>query len=366
MKIVEIIPFLYPIGGAERLVIDLVNCASANADDVFLLVSLYSRNENNVLRQLESNRSVKIVFLNKKRGVDFRCSRRLKKVINDFDPDIVHCHLDSLLTIYLSGINKKYKTFFTFHTLINKATVGRKFNIKNLLYRYLFSKHKIYPIAISKVVKESICNYYGLPERCVPIVKNGVPLNKFRNSIDFEERKFDYSFIGRFIDIKNPDLIVEAFNIVINKFPFSKLVMIGDGPLVSKCKEESGLCLGNNIVFTGFVDDVSLYLKNTKYLILASTYEGNPMVVNEAIASGCYVIATKVGGIPDVVNDSNGKLINYDNNLRDNLAQSMIEALHDAKSIGYKLKCGYKTNQNQVSIEKTWSEYLSLFTEAQK
>lgn len=367
MKIVEIIPFLYPIGGAERLVLDMMKYASTQNDDELMLISLYTRNKSKVIQIFDNNPSVKIVFLDKKKGIDLDCSKRLKKTINDFKPDIIHCHLDTILTIWFSGINKTYKTFFTFHTLINKRVIGNKHKPKNVLYRHLFRKKKIIPIAISKTIKESICDYYNLNVSDVPVVENGVPIDKYFNNDIVCDRQYDFIYIGRFIPLKNPDAIVRAFSRLSKDTKNLKLVMLGDGPLLAECKNLSEKQENTNILFTGFVDDVSVYLKKAKVLLLASSYEGNPMVVNEAIASKCFVVATNVGGIPDVVQDNvNGVLINYDEQLETSLAKTMGECLSNMDSISKKLNDNYDTNRSMVSIEKTWYKYKNIFKETKK
>lgn len=367
MRIVEIIPFLYPIGGAERLVLDMIEFASSKNDDELMLISLYTRNKSKVISSFESNPSIKIVFLDKKKGIDFDCSRRLKKVINDFKPDIIHCHLDTILTIWLSGINKKHRTYFTFHTFISKKTVGNKCKPKNALYRHLFKKKRIIPIAISETIRESICDYYHLNESDVPVVKNGVPIDKYFNNDMVRDRQYDFIYIGRFIPLKNPETIVNAFSKLSKKRKNVKLVMLGDGPLLSECKNISEKQGNDNILFTGFVNDVSFYLKKSKILLLASSYEGNPMVINEAIASKCFVVATKVGGIPDVVQDNvNGVLIDYNDELETALFKTMDDCLLQIDNISKKLDMNYDNNRSMISIEKTWCEYKTVFKEIGK
>ena len=356
MAIVEIIPFLYPINGAERLVINLIKSFVVSGNKV-VLISLYSRKDNVSIKELEGLDNLEIYFLDKKRGIDYKCSKKLKKLISQINPDVVHCHLDSLTTIWLSRIYKKHKTYFTFHTLISESVIGNKHKFKNILYRHILKKKLVSPIAISKTIQQSICDYYNIPESSVDIVYNGVPTNQFTNTNSYGKRNFDFIFIGRFIDLKNPLTIVAAFNNVVKDYKDAKLVMIGEGPLLEECKKTAN----KNITFTGFISDVSSYLKDSKALILASNYEGNPMVINEAIASRCYVIATKVGGIPDVVNDKNGLLFDLNNDLEQNLAQKMKVFLADYKNIDQMLMTNYKQNKEQISIDRVASDYLKVF-----
>lgn len=359
MNIVEIIPSLFPVGGAERLVCNLTESFLNNNHSV-VLISLYSNEHNIVVDELK-NKGVRIIFLNKKKGVDFSCAKRLKKIISEINPDVIHAHLDSLLTIYLSKIYRKYNVFYTFHTLITENVVGKKTNPKNLLYKHMFKKRMVTPVAISKTIKKSISSYYGLTDNFIQTIYNGVPVSLFSSNKPLEERAYDFVFIGRFIKIKNPDIILLSFIDFCKSYPKSSMIFVGEGELLPLCKEIVNKEKISNVIFTGFVDDVSSYLSNSKVLILASEYEGNPIVINEAIASKCFVLATKVGGIPDVINDNNGMLIDFDKQLKSKLTESMSYCKTHIVGINDMLDRNYQSNIENVSIERTCKEYLQLF-----
>ena len=198
----------------------------------------------------------------------------------------------------------------------------------------------------------------------VDVVENGVPIEKYANTISLNEREIDFIYIGRFIALKNPLLILKAFLELKKQNRDIKMLMIGEGSLLEKCKvftfENK---INDNVLFTGFVNDVPYYLKKSKFLILASSYEGNPMVVNEAIASKCYVISTKVGGVPDIVNEKNGLLINYSDNIVEELTKAMAECLNKTNEINDLINQYYSVNQHNISIENTCLKYENIFKE---
>lgn len=359
--IVEIIPWIYPINGAERLVMNLSK-TFANNNNKVILISLYSNKDNDAVKEMRNSHGIEIYFLDKNKGFDFRCASKLKKLIGEINPDVIHCHLDSLITIWLSKIYKTYNVYFTFHTLIERNIIGSKLKLKNLIYRHIFKRKIVHPIAISNVIKQSVCDYYGLSDEFVDVVYNGVPVNHYSNYKPYIEREFDFIFIGRFIELKNPLLIVSAFNKINKEYPNSKMVMIGSGPLLGECK--SNAC--DNILFTGFINDVSTYLANSKSLVLLSNYEGNPMVINEAVASKCYVIATSVGGIPDVVDNKKGDLIEVNNNIQERLESEMRFFLDNYNSLDLVTTENYEENKLNVSIDKTANDYMKIFTSEAK
>ena len=356
MRIVEIIPSLIPVNGAERLVYNLSKAFAMLGHEV-IIISLYSNKDEIITAELETVSNINLYFLSKKPGVDIGCAKRLKKLIDEINPDVIHCHLDSLITIWISRVFKKYSTYYTFHTLISEDVLGSKNKPKNMVYKHILKKGMVYPISISRVIKESVCNYFLLDEKSVRTVYNGVPIIQFKNSNTYANREYDFIFIGRFIKIKNPLLIVRAFLNVKKTYPNSKMVMIGEGPLLEKCKEEAN----GQICFTGFINDVSKYLSNSKCLVLLSDYEGNPMVINEAIASKCYVISTSVGGVPDVVNQSNGSLIDAESNFEKELENKMKEFIINSEMAETIINKNYEQNKQLVSIDRTASDYLKIF-----
>ena len=87
------------------------------------------------------------------------------------------------------------------------------------------------------------------------------------------------------------------------------------------------------------------------------------MVVNEAIASKCYVISTKVGGVPDIVNEKNGLLINYSDNIVEELTKAMAECLNKTNEINDLINQYYSVNQHNISIENTCLKYENIVKE---
>ena len=76
---------------------------------------------------------------------------------------------------------------------------------------------------------------------------------------------------------------------------------LGDGPLLEECKEYVKENRIFNVSFEGFVKNGNKYMANSKVLLIPSLNEGNPLVINEAIASGMMVVGSDVGGIHDLL-----------------------------------------------------------------
>ena len=363
MKVVELIPIFHPLGGAERFVSDLSLFIHKNYQDVNLtLISLFKDNGDFVTEELKKE-GVNIIFLNKKKGFDLKCALDFKKVVANINPDIIHAHVASLFTIFLSGVYKNYKVVYTFHTTATDNTQGSKFSIKRLLTTYIFRNNLVNLVAISDVVKESIRNCFKLNDDTnIKTINNGVPTEKFRFNGHYSDKLYDFVYVGRIIPGKNVDKIIDSFSIISKEYSSSKLLIIGTGSEYEKCMLFAEEKHASNVDFIGFQHDVSKYLKQSKNLVMASDIEGNPIIVNEAIASKCFVVSTAVGGVPDVVNEDNGLLYSTDD-LVENLKNCMVYCLEHGKDISTLLDDNYDKNLKLVSIEKTCNEYISYFKE---
>lgn len=113
-------------------------------------------------------------------------------------------------------------------------------------------------------------------------------------------------FVGALVKQKGLEYLIEACNILRENLEFT-LIVVGDGPLRKELEKRSE---GLNIIFTGFRKDVNRFMKDADILVLPSISEGLGFVVLESMAVGTPVLATKVGGIPELIeNGKNGVLV---------------------------------------------------------
>jgi glycosyltransferase involved in cell wall biosynthesis len=120
-------------------------------------------------------------------------------------------------------------------------------------------------------------------------------------------------FVGRLSKEKRPDLFVKLAHRLISKLPSHDFVfrIVGDGPLrreMQQLRDEIGLS-ETDVIFEGERSNLAEIYGNSDLLVLTSEYEGTPNVVLEAMAYGIPVIATRVGGVPDLLNKENGVLV---------------------------------------------------------
>ncbi len=125
---------------------------------------------------------------------------------------------------------------------------------------------------------------------------------RIRQSFDLSDKEFVVGSVGRLHLQKGHHYLIEAFAQMISKVPEARLLIVGDGELretLERQVRQDGL--EGKVIFTGSRSDVPSIMKALDIFVLASLWEGEPNVVLEAMATGLPVIATSVGGAPELV-----------------------------------------------------------------
>lgn len=182
----------------------------------------------------------------------------------------------------------------------------------------------------------------GIPDNKITVIKNGVDTDIF-----FPRKKYEcleilslpadkkiILFVGRLDKIKGVIYLIDAVDKIIRQRDDLMLIVIGEGPLrssyINTVMERN---LQNNVKFIGGKahHEIAIWMGACDIFCLPSIKEGCPNVVLEALASGRPVVASKVGGIPEIVNEKNGVLVEPENS--QNLSKALIFALENQWSI---------------------------------
>jgi glycosyltransferase involved in cell wall biosynthesis len=117
--------------------------------------------------------------------------------------------------------------------------------------------------------------------------------------------------VGRLAPVKNHILFLEAAGRVKQQLPAARFAIIGDGETRAEVEAKvDELGLRDSVIFTGWERDLAPIYSDLDVLVISSTSEGTPVSVIEALAAGCPVVATAVGGVPDLLDQGNlGKLV---------------------------------------------------------
>jgi glycosyltransferase involved in cell wall biosynthesis len=129
-----------------------------------------------------------------------------------------------------------------------------------------------------------------------------------RRRLGLDESAFVVGWVGRMSHEKAPDVFIEALGLL-RDLPLVA-VCIGDGPMAESSRARAAeLGIADRVRFPGLVDGVSALYSAFDVFALSSRTEGTPIVLFEAMAAGVPVVATRVGGIPDVLSSGEGMLV---------------------------------------------------------
>ena len=182
------------------------------------------------------------------------------------------------------------------------------------------------------VETEGAINLLGLSKYRDKIAINGsmyVDINLFKIKQDIETKRDLVGYIGRLSGEKGVMNFVKAIPLILKERDDIEFLIGGNGKLFDKIKEElkSGNLLAK-VTLAGWIphDELPDYLNELKLLVLPSYTEGLPGIVQEAMACGTPVLATPVGGVPDLVKDGQTGFILVDNT-PESIADGVITAL---------------------------------------
>lgn len=309
MKILQIIPY-FCFGGAEIMCENLVYAQKQLGHEV-IAVSLGP--ERTVISQRMETAGVRVEYLDKKPGLDLNMIPRLVKLMKREKPDAVHSHLSVIkyvgLAAKLAGA-KKY--VHTVHSVAYEEAEGPLQKITNKFY---FRNGWAVPVALSPEIQKTVLDLYGLAPEQVPIIYNGVDLSRCIPKEDHRTGEtVNILHVGRFDIPKNHPGLLRAFARLHRELPQCRLHLVGDGesrPEMEVLAKELGI--GDAVTFHGMQSNVYPYLHDADIFVLPSLYEGIPMTIIEAMGTGLPIAASRVGGIPGLLDGGeSGMLIEND------------------------------------------------------
>ena len=312
MKILQIMPE-FGLAGAERMAENLT-LSQKKAGHEVKVISLYDYHSA-ITDNLEGE-GVEVKYLNKKSGIDLSVIGRLKKEIESYSPDVIHTHRYILLYTFLARALSSVKAPIV-HTVHNEAKKELNFAYRKI-NNILFLISRCHPVALTSKIKETIIDeYFGLKD--VPVIMNGVNTDNIRpikTDYNLSKGSFNILHIGRFAEAKNHEMIIDAFAKFRQTYTNSTLTFFGEGVKFEKIKEKvENDKLADCIIFKGVDGNVTSHFHEYDVFILPSLFEGMPITIVEAMAAGMPIIASNVGGIPDIMtNDKNGILIRPEKN----------------------------------------------------
>jgi glycosyltransferase involved in cell wall biosynthesis len=360
-------------GGAQKYVFDLANFFSKKGYEVSIALG----GDGDLAEKLRENNIKVILIKNLNNSLNpiklFKTFLEIKKVIQKEKPDIVHTNSSFAgLSIGSACFLLSQKSVFTVHgwPFNEDRSFVVKFILKVCMYFVIFFHKKI--IYVSKKVfteKPKLSNKISLKDK---IIYNGISTKIENKSFDkfriLDKNKIHFVTIAELNDNKNHTFALEALSkiekIFVEKYNFEYHI-IGEGILRESLEKQIENHIYREKIFLyGKIDEAKSYLPNFDIFILPSKTEAFGYVLLESAIAQMAVIATNVGGSPEIIdNNINGILVESENVLElKNAIQKLMQNSDLREKYGKLLKEKVEKNfSEKLFFEETEKVYKSLF-----
>ncbi len=296
MRILQVVPTLQ-VGGAER-VAGLLAREQRRAGHAAELAVLYAP-EGGPWEEALRRDAVPLHFLGKGPGFDPRAAWRLGRLVRRLRPEVVHTHLYAFKYALAARPAARFRLVHTLHNLAEREAPPADRRVQGLGFRL-----GAVPVAIGEAVADSAERVYG--RRPAWVIPNGIDAARFRPEPGWRAATRGALgtppdapvalFVGRLDEQKNPVGLVRAWT---RAGGAGELWLAGDGPLRGAVEAAAREAPGVRVL--GLRGDVPRLMAAADVFVLASRYEGHPLVLLEALAAGLPAVATAVGSVPEIL-----------------------------------------------------------------
>ena len=355
------------MGGAQRYVFDLATEAKKLGHEV----SVICGGNGPLVQKLEANkiRVITLPYLQRDISLvdEFRSLHFIFRTLVEENPDVFHTNSSKMgglgnLAGRLAGVRK---IVFTSHGWEFNAPRPwwQKLPIKFLAWLTIALSHKT--ICVSEKTRRDILNF-PLIQRRLATIHNGVTqfnlldYHTARKALGVHDDTLLVGTLSELHPVKGLDVLIEAWE-KFTKKNSATLVLIGDGEIRENLEDYAEhLKIKDKIIFRGYVEDARQYLSGLDIFCLPSRSEGLPYTLLEAGLASRPVIASRVGGIPEVIeNGLNGALIPAEDS--ETLFSTLMLLGHDKELRNRLGSALHETVKEKFSLEKMAKETLALY-----
>jgi glycosyltransferase involved in cell wall biosynthesis len=243
---------------------------------------------------------------------DLRAFASLLGLMRRARPDIVHTHTAKAgalgrVAARVAGVPR---VVHTFHGHVLEGYFGGAGSRAAVVAERLLARMTDRVVAVSDEVGRDLVERFGVvPREKLAVVPVGLPLDELlhcesrrgalRRELGLAAEAPIVTFIGRLVPVKEPHVALDAWKLVRREIPNATLVVVGDGDLAAALRARRD----DGVVFLGWRRDLATILADADLALLTSRNEGTPVALVEAAAAGVPAVATRVGGVPSVVED---------------------------------------------------------------
>jgi len=255
--------------------------------------------------------------------------------------------------------------------------ISRRVNFplkKNILSRRKYTKNVDAIIAISDGVKNVLVGG-GIDAKLIRVIPDGIDFALYedktskdylRKELSFAPDDFLVGIVAQLSDDKGHEYLIQASKHLREHTPKIKIIIVGEGPLRLELNKQVEEIQGEDMVFfLGFREDILQILNSLDVFVLSSDHEGLGSIIMDAMACRLPVVATRVGGIPEVVDHQKTGLLVPPQRPK-SLAKAILKMYEDREFAHRLGKKGYEEVHQKFSAQSMASKAIDLYEELAK
>lgn len=350
-------------GGAERVISNLA--ASLDRERYRPLLCLFRPGW---IQERSESRGVSTYIIPTQGMADWRWVNRIRQLLREERVDLIHAHefdanVQGTFAAALTGIP-------LVATIHGKNYFWEKYR-RRLAYRWVSRRATM--VAVSQNLKEFVVEKVGIDRNRLQVIYNGVDVVPSYENADVSEGRRELGLpeydrvvgvVGNLYPVKGHQYLIESIPSILNKCPNTSFLFAGRGHLETELKQQvQRLGLEGRVHFLGLRQDIARILTLLDVFVLPSLSEGLSMAILEAMIAGKPVVATEVGGNPELVlNGKSGFLVPP----RDcqALANSVTTLLTNRQQAIQFSEEGKRRAEGQFSLATMVNTYQALYDES--
>jgi len=358
------------IGGLENGLINLINQMPTDKYR-HMIICLKGSTQ---FRERLQRKDVQIIDLQKKEGQDWGSFVSLYKILKQYKVDIIHTRnlaaIEYQAPAFFAGVKYRVHSEHGWDTFDPEGN-----NKKYQILRRLISPLIQVFIPLSLHLQNYLIKKVGIPEQKINRICNGVDIKKFypakvkQSVLDcplvFDEKVITVGTVGRMHGVKDQLTLVRAFITLLKAHPELvgriNLILIGDGPL----REQAIELLENSQLqkytwLPGEREDIAEIMRSLDIFVLPSQAEGISNTILEAMATGLPVIATAVGGNPELVKEGETGLL-VPSSDPEAMATALLSLIADNPKRQQQGESSHQSIVDNFSIQAMVNKYIDVY-----
>jgi sugar transferase (PEP-CTERM/EpsH1 system associated) len=356
------------VGGLERNVLNQVRQAPRLRQRITIVCLQHPGQLAPQVQELGAT----VICLNKRAGISLGLVPRLAKIFRQIQPDVVHTH--QVGTLFYAGPAARWaRVPLVVHTEHGKERYAQQFRTR-LLGR-IAGRFVSTFFCLTRDMAAAVRASRIVPQRKIHVIFNGIDTAQFtrrhdsraaRRALGIPDDAPLIGTVGRLTEIKRQDVLIRGFALLKKQCPAAHLMLVGEGPLRDDLQKLAAQCqVADAVHFAGYQSPTGPFIQAMNIFALTSRSEGMPQAAIEAAVCALPIVASRVGGLPELIEHGRtGLLVPVGDESA--LAVALGELLADP---GRARLIGAAAKQHAVAtfdISRMADDYHRHFTEALK